>query len=165
MVTVSLRNLLRFLASSSLATSLEFLLKLALHLVIVSRNYAVELIAVFHMPFRFIVILVMHDSELCFVGLHSRTLARACLFLCSWLQPLQVDSLKAFDLQLINLGELTHSTATTSMRLALPVTQIISKHLLTSWSIMSTASLSSTIDPVILSVVSNSWTLLLSIVQ
>ena len=72
----------------------------------------------------------MHDSEPGLVLLPTAALVLLTAFRCR-LQSLQIYGLEALDLQLINLRELAHLTASTSMRVSLPTliaAEVVSKH-------------------------------------
>lgn len=139
------------LATGAVTASLELFLELLLHLFVVSRDDAVELVTVLDVPLRLIVVFVVHDAEL---GL--LLLLRLLLALCSRLESLQVDCLETLHLHVIDLGELSHLAAATAVRLSLPIAQILSK--LASFSsrpIMLSLSVASAVDPLIVGIVTS----------
>lgn len=76
------------------------------------------------MPFGLIVVLVMHNAELGLILLLFASLG------CG-LQALEIYSFKSLNLKLIDLREVTHLTAATTVRTSLPsltITEVISKH-------------------------------------
>ena len=123
-VTARGRTTTSFLAASAVGTALELLFKLLLHLFVVARDNRVKFITIINMPFRLIMILVMHNAELGLVLFLFSTLS-------CWLKALQIYSLESFNLKLIHLREMTHLTAATAVRASLPtfaIAKVISKH-------------------------------------
>jgi hypothetical protein len=94
-----------------MTASLEFFFELLLHLFVVARDDAVKFVAIINVPFWLIMIFVVHHTEPGFVSTwFSLLLTFSCRF-----KSLEINRLKAFDFHLIDLRELAHLAAATTM--------------------------------------------------